>query len=118
MHYLLFYEKAADYAEREGAVRAAHLAHVRAAVSRGELMLGGPLTDPLDGAQVLLFRADSVAAAESFAAADPYVVHGIVSRWRVRAWQTVVGAGAAVPLPEEENSADPGAAPERGRRSV
>jgi uncharacterized protein YciI len=115
MHYLLFYEKVPDYAEREVPLRAAHRVHVRAAVSHGELMLGGPLTDPLDGTQVLLFRADSVATAESFAAADPYVLHGIVSRWHVRPWQTVVGDGAAVPLPEAEDGT---AEPDRGGRSV
>ena len=99
MHYLLFYEKAADHADREGPLMAAHLAHVLAAVARGELMLGGPLADPLDGAQAVLFQADTAATAEAFAAADPYVLHGIVTRWRVRPWQTVVGAQAACPLP-------------------
>jgi hypothetical protein len=43
-----------------------------------------------DGA-VLLFRGDSPTAAEAFAAADPYVTNGLVTRWRVRAWTTVVG---------------------------
>src|SRR5262245_24134810 len=100
MHYLLFYEKAPGYAEREAPLQAAHRAHVFAAVFRGELMLGGPLADPLDGAQALLFRADSATVAEAFAAADPYVINGIVNRWRVRPWQTVVGPGAACPLPE------------------
>jgi uncharacterized protein YciI len=100
MHYLLFYEKAPDHAEREGPLQAAHRTHVMAAVARGELLLGGPLADPLDGAQALLFQADSAATAEAFAAADPYVLNGIVTRWRVRPWQTVVGAGAACPLPE------------------
>src|SRR5262245_26538148 len=103
MHYLLFYEKAPDYAEREGPLRAAHRTHVRAAVSRGWLVLGGPLADPLDGANVLLFRGDSAAVADAFAAADPYVLAGIVTRWRVRAWQTVVGEGAALPLPETDD---------------
>jgi uncharacterized protein YciI len=37
--------------------------------------------------------------AEEFAAADPYVTSGIVCKWRVRAWQTVVGVGAVCPLP-------------------
>jgi hypothetical protein len=100
MHYLLFYEKVNDYAEREGPMRSAHRMHVEAAVSRGELVLGGPLIDPADGANVLLFRADTAATAESFAKSDPYVKNGIVTRWHVRAWQTVVGPDAASPLPE------------------
>jgi uncharacterized protein YciI len=98
MHYLLFYEKAADHAEREGPHQKAHREHVFAAVAHGELLLGGPLGDPFDGAQALLFKADSAAIAESFAAADPFVLNGIVQSWRVRTWQTVVGKEAASPL--------------------
>jgi uncharacterized protein len=98
MHYLLFYEVVADYVERRAPLRAAHLALARAAHARGELILGGALADPTDGA-VLLFRADSPAAAEAFARADPYVREGLVTAWRVRAWATVVGDGAAVKLP-------------------
>lgn len=78
--------------------RRAHLSHARAAVERGELVLGGALSDPVDGA-VLLFRGESQAAAEAFARADPYVVNGLVTGWRVRAWTTVVGELAEVKLP-------------------
>ena len=95
MHYLLFYDVVADYAERRKAFRKEHLALARAAHARGELVLGGALADPVDGA-VLLFRGDSPAVAEAFAAADPYVQNGLVTRWRVREWTTVVGDGAAV----------------------
>jgi uncharacterized protein YciI len=66
-------------------------------VDRGELLLGGALADPVDGA-VLLFSGSSPAVAEAFAAADPYVTAGLVPRWRVRAWTTVVGPGAALPV--------------------
>lgn len=100
MHYLLFYEKSADYAERESAWQAEHRAHVRAATARGELILGGPLVEPTDGANVLLFQADTAETAEKFAKADPYVTNQIVCRWHVRAWQTVVGKYAECPLPE------------------
>lgn len=97
MHYLLFYDVVADYAERRKPLRAAHLAHARAAAERGELVLGGALADPADGA-VLLFQGDSPAAAERFAEADPYVRAGLVTAWRVREWTTVVGREAAVPI--------------------
>jgi uncharacterized protein YciI len=97
MHYLLFYDVVSDYAERRLAFRAAHLAHADQAVARGELVLGGALAEPIDGA-VLLFRAESPNVAETFAKADPYVVNGLVRRWHVRTWTTVVGKDAAVPL--------------------
>jgi len=95
VHYLLFYDVAPDYMKRRAALRAEHLALARAAPAPGGLGLGGALADPVDGA-VLLFKGDSPAAAEAFVAADPYVRHGLVTRWRVRTWTTVVGEGAAV----------------------
>ena len=87
MHYLLIYDVVPDYTERRVPLRAEHLALARAAHARGDLVLGGALANPTDGA-VLLFRGDTPAAAEAFAAADPYVRHGLVTRWRVRAWAT------------------------------
>ena len=97
MHFLLLYELATDYLERRGAFREAHLALAWQAQERGELVLAGALADPADRA-VFLFRADSAAPAEAFAAADPYVKNGLVSSWQVRRWTTVVGAEAATPL--------------------
>lgn len=100
MHYLLFYDVVADYAARRVPLRKAHIAHARAAVARGEIVLAGALADPVDGA-VFLFAGDTPAAAEAFAQADPYVTNGLVTSWRVRTWTTVVGPGAAVPLPPD-----------------
>ncbi|HZF31470.1 MAG TPA: YciI-like protein [Gammaproteobacteria bacterium] len=90
MHYLLFYEFVPDYLERRPQFRDEHLARAWDAHARGELVLGGAYADPVDGA-ALLFKGDSASVAESFAAADPYVRAGLVNRWYVRAWTTVVG---------------------------
>jgi uncharacterized protein YciI len=98
MHYLLIYDVTPDYLERRAAFRSEHIALARAAEARGELVLGGALANPADGA-ILLFRGDSPTAAEAFAAADPYVKNGLVTRWRVREWTTVVGRDAEVKLP-------------------
>ncbi len=95
MHYLLFYDVIDEYVQKRSVYRDGHLEHARRAFERGELILGGALADPVDGA-VLLFRGDSPAAAESFAKADPYVVHGLVTAWRVREWTTVVGENPAI----------------------
>jgi uncharacterized protein YciI len=96
MHYLLFYDVVADYVERRASLRAAHLALAKRAVERGELVLGGALANPLDGA-VLLFRGSSPDVAAAFAATDPYVTNGLVTRWHVREWTTVVGPDADNP---------------------
>lgn len=96
-HYLLFYHFVGDYAERRATYRNAHLAHAWAANARGELVLAGALTDPLDTG-VLLFKGDGPAVAEAFARVDPYVVSGLVREWRVRQWVTTVGEDALTPL--------------------
>jgi uncharacterized protein len=92
VHYLLFYDVVPDYPTRRMPLRAGHLAYAQEFVDRGELLLGGALANPVDGA-VLLFEAESAAVVEGFAAADPYVKHGVVIRWRVREWTTVIGHG-------------------------
>ena len=97
MHYLLIYDVSTDYLERRAEFRAAHLKLAWAAAERGELQLAGALADPVDTA-VLLFEGASPAVAESFAKADPYVLNGLVTQWRVRPWTTVVGERAATPV--------------------
>jgi uncharacterized protein len=92
-HFLLFYTYAADVLERRPQFRAEHLGLARAAVAAGDLVLGGALVDPVDEG-VLLFMGPTAAAAEAFAAADPYVHNGLVTSWRVREWATVIGPDA------------------------
>jgi len=96
-HFLLFYDVAPDYLARRAEFREAHLAKAWAAHARGELILGGALADPVDGA-MLLFAGESPSVAEAFAREDPYVLNGLVSRWRVREWNTVAGTLAAAPI--------------------
>ena len=97
MHCLLMYELVPDYLERRGEYRDAHLKLAWAAAGRGELLLAGGLAEPTDGA-ALLFAGTSPAVAEAFAKADPYVLCGLVTGWRVREWTTVVGEHAAKPV--------------------
>jgi uncharacterized protein YciI len=96
-HFLLFYDVVPDYLARRAEYRDAHLAHAWGAVKRGELVLGGALADPPDGA-ILLFRTSGPAAVEAFASEDPYVIHGLVRGMRIREWTTVVGEAAASPV--------------------
>lgn len=97
MHYLLMYEVGPEYMERRAEFRKEHLALAWEAHARGELVLAGALAEPVDSA-IFLFQGDSSAAASRFAAADPYVLHGLVHHWRVRPWITVVGSNAASPV--------------------
>jgi uncharacterized protein YciI len=95
MHYVLLYEVRDDYVEKRGQFRELHLKHARAAYDRGELILGGAMADPIDSA-MLVFRGPTAETAEAFAKIDPYVTNGLVTQWRVRKWNTVIGDGATV----------------------
>lgn len=94
-HWLLRYTLAADYLERRPAFRDEHLRSAWGAAESGALLLGGAVGDPVE--EALLLFTDPVAA-EAFAKADPYVMNGLVTDWRVVPWTTVVGAEAASPV--------------------
>jgi len=90
MHTILFYDLVDDYERRRTLFREEHLALARESCARGEMTLAGALVDPADGA-VLVFRGDAAEVAVAFAKADPYVRNGLVTAWRVRKWNTVIG---------------------------
>jgi uncharacterized protein YciI len=96
-HYLLMYDLADDYMTRRGEFRGLHLDLAWAAHARGEMVLGGALGEPVDQA-ILMFKGESPKVAEDFAKADPYVANGLIKRWSVRPWLTVVGDLAANPV--------------------
>jgi uncharacterized protein YciI len=93
-HFALVYDVVPNFVERRAPFRGAHLALLRDANARGMLLFAGPLGDPPDGA-LLVIRAESAAAVEDFARADPYVSEGLVTAWRVRPWNIVIGAETA-----------------------
>ena len=99
-HFLLFYEGAPDYLQRRPQFRNKHLRHAWVAQERGDLVVAGALADPVDGA-VLMFAGEEPSVAEDFARADPYVINGLVARWHVREWTTVIGDLAATPVRPE-----------------
>ncbi len=97
MHFILFYDLAADYLDRRARFRNEHLRLAWEAQACDELILASALTDPADSA-VLLFQCDSSEIVERFAAGDPYVKHDLVTGYRVRPWTTVVGKDAVTPV--------------------
>jgi uncharacterized protein YciI len=95
-HFALVYDVVSNFVERRAPFREAHLQLLREALDRHFLVMSGPLGDPPDGA-LLIFRADSAEPVEALAQADPYVAAGLVTAWRVRPWNIVVGAAPAAP---------------------
>lgn len=90
MYYILFYKTVDNYVEKRAPYREEHLGYGRAAHRRGELVMGGALSEPTDGA-VLVFKGESPAVAENFAKNDPYVRNGLIVEWKVRPWTVVIG---------------------------
>ena len=96
LHYLLFYDVVEDYVRRREPLRACSSRALLGPPAPAASWCSPEPSPTRWTGPSLLFRGDSPAVAESFAAADPYVAHGLVTRWRVRTWTTVVGDGAAV----------------------
>jgi hypothetical protein len=89
-YYALFYDVVDDFVARRAQYREQHLRLVREAHRRGELILAGAFSDPVDRA-LLVFRAPDRSVAEDFARNDPYVTQGLVTRWEVRSWAVIIG---------------------------
>jgi uncharacterized protein len=96
-HFVLVYDVVDNFAQRRAPFRDAHLRLLRDANAHGLIVFSGPLGDPPDGA-LMVFRAESAAPVEAFARADPYVIEGLVTVWRVRPWNIVVGAEPPPPM--------------------
>jgi len=82
MKYVLFYENAGAPAELIQQHAAAHRARWDEFRQAGSLVAIGPFTDGTGAMAVFTSRT----AAEEFAAADPFVLHGVVGNWRVSEW--------------------------------
>jgi uncharacterized protein YciI len=90
MYFILLYEVVDDFINRRAPFRPDHLKLIEEAHHRGELVMAGAFSDPVDGA-ALVFRGSDPALATRFAATDPYVTNGLVTNWRVRGWNVVIG---------------------------
>lgn len=89
-YFALIYDVIDDYVEQRAPFRQLHLALAEDARERGQLVLGGAFDDPVDGA-LLVFKGTDRSVAEDFARNDPYVLNGLVTHWRVRPWNVVIG---------------------------
>lgn len=87
-HYVLFYDYVDDIVQRRGPHREAHLASIRAARDRGEVLMAGALGDPPHSAAIV-FRGVEPEVIESFARDDPYARAGLIRAWRIERWSLV-----------------------------
>lgn len=85
---ILFYDYVDDIVERRPPHRPAHLGHVSAYKTDGRVVAGGALGDPPHGAAIV-FTVETEDEVRAFVEADPYVIEGLVTSWRVEPWTVV-----------------------------
>lgn len=88
-YFAVQYDVVDRFVERREPYRAEHLALIRAAHARGDIVMAGAIGQPPQGA-LIVFRVATAAEAEDFVLHDPYVVQGLVTRWTIRPWHVVV----------------------------
>ena len=92
-YFALFYDVVDNFIERRMPFREPHLKLVIEAHERGDIVMAGPLGDPVEQA-MMVFRVADAGIVEAFAKADPYVHNGIVTKWQVKPWNVVIGAAS------------------------
>ncbi len=72
------------------ATREAHLAHIR---ETGVVEMAGPFLSPEGGmtGSLIVLDVPDLAAAQAWAAADPYALAGLFASVDIREWKKVVG---------------------------
>ena len=85
MKAVVFYESAADVADKAPLYFAAHRARWwREFADRGELLMIGPFDNAQEDGAMGIFTTRQ--AAEEFVRGDPFVLHGVVRNWTIREW--------------------------------
>jgi len=80
--YVVYYQSAGDAIEKAPIYAAEHRAHWRQFIDAGTLLMIGPFSDREGAMGIFTTRA----AAEAFAAGDPFVRNGVVTSWQIREW--------------------------------
>jgi len=97
MLYAIFGQDVADSLAKRQSARPAHLARLNALQDAGMLVLAGPFPaiDAVDpgsagfSGSLIVAEFDSLAAAEAWAAADPYVAVGVYAQVAVRPFNQI-----------------------------
>lgn len=87
MKVVMFYELAHDGLDKAMTHFQAHRARLDEFHNRGVLLMAGPFANPADGALGVFTSRE---AAEEFIKDDPFVVNGVVGKWRLLDWNEVL----------------------------
>jgi len=83
MKIVAFYEMAPDALPKVMTYFPAHRVRLDEFHARGVLIAAGPLGNPPESAMAIF---TTRAAAEEFIEGDPFVINGLVSKWRLFEW--------------------------------
>ena len=83
MKYVTFYEWADDAMDKFEEHMPGHQARWAGLQARGDLLMIGPFTDMAEGAIAVFATRE---AADEFVSTDPFVLHGVVRKWRILEW--------------------------------
>jgi len=87
MKVVMFYEVAPEGLSKAKANIEAHRARLNEFHSKGVLLMAGPFANPAEGALGIF---TSKKDAEEFIQGDPFVINGVVSKWRLVEWNEVL----------------------------
>ncbi|XOZ34010.1 YciI family protein [Halomonadaceae bacterium KBTZ08] len=98
MYYAIMAEDVTDSLERRKQARSAHLERLESLKSEGRLLMAGPLpaedtTEPSEAGftgSIVVAEFESLAAAQSWADADPYVDAGVYEKVTVKPFKPVL----------------------------
>ena len=88
MKYVLFYESGEDVASNAPGLPPPHKARLDEFRDRGSLLMVGTFEEAQQNGSMAIFitREDAGGIARD----DPFVIHGVVARWRVLEWNEIL----------------------------
>ena len=90
-NYLLKYEYIPDVLEKRGPYREGHIALAKKMIEENKCLSGGPTGEPnMEVPTGALFIFTDLESAKQYAANDPYVENGIVTKFSIEEWNVVV----------------------------
>ncbi len=87
MKVLMFYEVTPEGLSKVMANIDAHRKRLKEFHERGVLLMAGPFANPAEGALGIF---SSKEAAEEFIQGDPFILNGVVGKWRLVEWNEVL----------------------------
>ena len=88
MKYVLLYRTAGDGLAKAPALFPEHAARYQEFHRDGRLLMVGAFGDPQTEGSMAIFKSQE--AAQAFVDGDPFVAHGVVDGWEIRAWNEVL----------------------------